>query len=74
MDAYRVSARIDRGAPHRWQPLRGSADAPLDDVALAPVDLVGRPLEVALAERWDAIRERWSQATFFLFDADSWRT
>jgi hypothetical protein len=28
---------------------------------------------VTLGERWQAIRERWSQATFFLFDADSWR-
>lgn len=74
MDAYRVSARIDRGAPHRPSRLLVSTVAPEDQVELAPVDLVGRPLEAALAERWEAIRERWSQATFFLFDADSWRT
>jgi hypothetical protein len=26
-----------------------------------------------LAETWAAIRERWSQLTFYVFDAESWR-
>jgi hypothetical protein len=74
MDAYRVSARIDRVAPRRRQPLRELALAPDPDPELAPVDLVGRPLEDVIGERWSAVRERWSQTTFFLFDAESWRT
>ena len=74
MDAYRVSARIERGAPHWRQRLGALPVGPDDHLELAPVDLVGRPLETILAERWADIRERWSQTTFFLFDADSWRT
>lgn len=27
----------------------------------------------ALATRWQAVRERWAQTTFYLFDGDSWR-
>jgi hypothetical protein len=75
MDGYRVSARIDRGVLHRprpWTDDRESGTPPPAEVA--PVDLVGRPIDVILAERWEAIRERWAQTTFFLFDPDSWRT
>jgi len=74
MDGYRVSARIDGGALRRVRPLDVRPDpAPIVPV-VTPVELVGRPLEAVLAERWQAVRERWSQTTFFLFDADSWRT
>lgn len=37
------------------------------------VDLVGAPPNRPGAERLAALRERWAQATFFLFDANSWR-
>jgi hypothetical protein len=38
-----------------------------------PVELLGRPLGQRLAERWDDLRETWSQTTFFLFNPESWR-
>ena len=74
MDAYRVSARVDRGTPRRRQRLRARVDEPAGGVELAPVDMVGRPIEVTIGERLDTLRERWSQTTFFLFDPDSWRS
>jgi hypothetical protein len=74
MDGYRVSARIDGGALRRVRPLDVRPDPPAVEPVLTPVELVGRPLEVVIGERWTALRERWSQTTFFLFDADSWRT
>jgi hypothetical protein len=41
-----------------------------------PVDqleLVGRPIDVRIAEWLASAGERWSQLTFFLFDPESWR-
>jgi hypothetical protein len=74
MDGYRVSARIDRATPRlaRHGPER-RATAGLAPEGPEPFDLVGRPLDDALLERWATFRERWSQTTFFLFDANSWR-
>jgi hypothetical protein len=74
MDGYAVSARIDRATPRRAR--HGAAQTAtstpvLDDPTL--LDLVGRPLDDILLERWAAFRERWSQTTFFLFDPNSWR-
>jgi hypothetical protein len=74
MVGYRVSARIDGGTPHRLRPPAPAAGAPREGDDVAPVDLVGRPLEAVLAERLAAFRERWAQTTFFLFDPESWRT
>jgi len=76
MAAYAVVARIDRVAPQ----LAGRPPATPANwtVVEAPesaqaVDLVGRPLEAIVAERWAHVREIWAQTTFYLFDADSWR-
>jgi hypothetical protein len=77
MAGYAVNTRIERVTPRLARRVgeaetagrRGARDAD----RLAPIDLAGRPIDVILAERWDAIRERWAQATFFLFDPDSWR-
>ena len=78
MAGYVVNTRIERVTPHLARRAdRGAASAgrgPRDPAGGAtPIDIAGRPLETILAERWDAIRERWAQATFFLFDPDSWR-
>jgi hypothetical protein len=74
MDGYSVSARIDRATPRRARhgSERRATAGSLPD-GLEPLDLVGRPLDDVLLERWAAFRERWSQTTFFLFDANSWR-
>ena len=37
------------------------------------VELVGRPLDERLAAWWADRGEAWSQATFYLFDPESWR-
>ena len=37
------------------------------------VELLGRSPGERLAERWEDLRETWSQMTFFLFDPESWR-
>ena len=73
MAGYAVSGRIDTVAPRRVQPSSARGDAPgLDDDGT--VDPDGLLLEPDLGDRLEMIRERWSQLTFFLFDADSWRT
>ena len=74
--AYVVSARIQPSRPRAaaWSeaPARryhAVASAPDDDrfVETSP------PGQRELALRWEAICERWSQLTFFLFDPESWR-
>ena len=37
------------------------------------VELAGRPLGRRLADRWEDLRDAWSQTTFYLFDPESWR-
>ena len=75
MAAYAVIARIDRVDPHlagrpHTTPPHWTVEAP--DPAQS-IDLVGRPLETIVAERWAHVREIWAQTTFFLFDPESWR-
>lgn len=76
MAAYAVIARIDRVDPHlAGRPPASRADWSVVE-AVDPaqsVDLVGRPLGSAVAERWAHVREIWAQTTFYLFDAESWR-
>ena len=77
MAAYVVTARIEAVKPRaarapgaaattwsRVWPARFSDDRLVDTT---PPDQ--RDLEL----RWEAIRERWSQLTFFLFSPESWR-
>jgi hypothetical protein len=81
MATYAVHTRIEGvrptrpGRAARWSRSIATAPAPElpIDRALTPVDLVGRPLDEIVAERWMRIREACSQMTFFLFDPNSWR-
>ena len=80
MSGYAASRRIEHVTVHV-----GRADIPLrlpdaaalgvssEDVDVVAEDLVGRPLDVVLEERWASIRETWSQTTFYLFDPEGWR-
>ena len=75
MRAYVATARIERVAPHlvighprddvvgTWVV---QSDISNDDVA--PVDDAD-----PLVDRLTSIGERWSQLTFFLFNAEGWR-
>ena len=80
MDAYAVSARIAGVAPRVAAgpaSLARNRVADLADADVAPLlaDPDGRPLDPGptFAERWKAVRERWSQLTFYLCDSNSWR-
>ena len=75
--AYVVTARIQPSRPHvaawvearatRYQAAGGSVR--VDDRLVDTSPPGQREIEL----RWEAICERWSQLTFFLFDAESWR-
>lgn len=78
MPAYVAMARIGGAQPrlHTTNPILAAVpvlpDADAADRVVA-VDLVGRSFDDWLAEWWDALTENLSQATFFLFDPESWR-
>ena len=75
MSGYAASGRIGSVAPRARTDRRCAARANAADqpnVAVT-VDLVGGPPDRPGSERMAALRERWVQATFFLFDANSWR-
>ena len=82
MSGYVASARIVRTSPRLaratatldpgdWRPAVADEPSIVDATA---VSAGGPTLSVTLAERRDALRERWSQLTFFLLDGESWRT
>ena len=75
MAGYAVTARIERTGVRLASASRPAPAAidPERDEDQETVDLVGRPLDVVLAERWVIFRESWAQTTFFLFDPESWR-
>jgi hypothetical protein len=72
---YAASARIRDGRPR----LAGAerTDDPRDDPTARPeveqIELSGPSLDGRLAAWWAGIRETWSETTFYLFDANSWR-
>ena len=82
MSGYVASARIVRSTPRlaragsidAWR--HGEAD-PSSPAASQLVETIGgEPAGPAPSDesRLAAIRERWSQLTFFLFDANAWRS
>lgn len=77
MSGYAATGRISRAKPRLVGPGRswavGDRDGTLvDDGAAGPAH-DPRPIRDRLAERWWQAREEWGQATFFLFDPNSWR-
>lgn len=82
MAAYAVIARIGHADPHL---VLGDLDRDLDveegpdagllaDVPVVAVDVVRADGPDRLCEWWSRARELWKQTTFYVFDADSWRT
>jgi hypothetical protein len=77
MSAYAATARIERVTP-RLVIDRGTIAA--TDWPTLTIEVEDPAVEVAAVDAWDplverlsAVRERWSQLTFYLFDAESWR-
>ena len=56
-----------------WESETRVAPAITEVAPPTPVDLVGRSIEDRIAARIARIRATWSQTTFLLFDAQSWR-
>lgn len=78
MAGYVVSTRVERARLRRghatWYRSAVLPDKRTEaDQTVTTEDLVGRPLEVLLGERWEEIRRVWAQTTFYLFDPESWR-
>ena len=81
MAAYAVIARIGRADPHL---VLGDLERDLDadgpdgglpaDVPILAAAVVRADEPDRLAEWWSRAREVWKQTTFYVFDADSWRT
>ena len=79
MSGYVASARIVRSAPRLarsgddlW---RGAKPTSLAPSAQVLDTILGEPVEPDVSDdgRLAAIRDRWAQLTFYLFDANSWR-
>ncbi len=64
IDGVRVAEVVDAAAPA--QEREGIANE-------VWIELVGRPLDERLAAWFADLRKTWAQATFFLFDPESWR-
>src|SRR5260221_2878620 len=85
MSGYAASARLRGGAPRFVATgIDGVRVAEVADAAATAqerdgiadevwIELVGRPLDERLAAWFADLRETWAQATFFLFDPESWR-
>lgn len=74
--APRFVAMSERAGRPRPSGFRTKADpGPEDELAgaIAPIDLVGRPLDAVIGDWLASIGESWSQLTFYVFDPQSWR-
>ena len=79
MSGYVASARIVRVAPRLARAgtvRRGVAEprpAPPIETLIVEADPAVAAGSITIVDRVAAIRERWSQLTFYLFDPNSWR-
>ena len=79
MSGYATSARLGPASP-RLAASGGdrAAETRVVDLAATVIDTgtgaaAGDTLARRLADTWSAVRDRWSQLTFYLFDPNSWR-
>jgi hypothetical protein len=82
VSGYIASARVVRAAPRlaragtvRWgfAESRPAPAAPAIETLIVEADPAVAAGSNTVVDRVAAIRERWSQLTFFLFDPNSWR-
>ena len=78
MDGYVATGRITQARPRlvgsaaRWANVIHT-HMELEPHAPTAAEPAPRPLDERLLERWAQARDEWAQATFFLFDPNSWR-
>ena len=77
MAGYTATGRIVRAHPRFVGPgaglgTRRAGSGVVGQVGL-PRQLDPRPIDEQLLDWWSEAREQWAQATFFLFDTNSWR-
>jgi hypothetical protein len=74
MSAYAATARIERVTPRFviGKPREGEVRAWVVEADLA-VDVAAVQDDDPLVDRLTAVGERWSQLTFYLFNAEGWR-
>jgi hypothetical protein len=81
VSGYAATARIERVRP-RFTMAHASPDfatfgrvRPQEDVRAAETkaELADTVVRDSLIDRLQAARDRWSQLTFYLFDAEGWR-
>jgi hypothetical protein len=73
MNGFAASGRVQRTAPRLIRAgdvERGIAATPQSADVTELVDIRDPG---PLSDRWAAFRDRWSELTFYLFDAQSWR-
>jgi hypothetical protein len=75
MRAYTATARIERVAPRLLigQPNHGAVGAWVVESDVSDVEVAAVDDADPFVDRLTAISERWSQLTFFLFNAEGWR-
>lgn len=75
MRAYAATARIERIAPHLviGQPYQREGGAWVVESDSADAEVAAVDDADPFVDRLTAISERWSQLTFFLFNAEGWR-
>jgi hypothetical protein len=78
MSGYAASARILSASPRlmRHEAVDRVPDSTVSTSGAVVVDAAGiveGTPRITVAERWDRFRDRWTQLTFFVTDAESWR-
>jgi hypothetical protein len=71
MSGFAASGRIERVSPRLAR--RADRDPAARTNGEDVTELVEVRAEDPLVDRWAAVRDRWSELTFYLFDPQSWR-
>jgi hypothetical protein len=72
MSGFAASGRIEGVSP-RLARGRAGRDPATSTNGEDVTELVEVRAEDPLVDRWAAVRDRWSELTFYLFDPQSWR-
>ena len=73
MNGFVVSDRVPRAAPRLVRAGDGERGVGTDQQAGAPIELADIRADDPWRDRLAALRDRWSELTFYLFDPQSWR-